>query len=949
MGNGGPILLPLVGALVQCVSIILVGYICRSTGYLSASDVHGLSAFVGRLALPAMLFLSMATLDFKSVNHDAPVLLSICAAKAITFFATIATCYFTSSRKEDPSAETFGVRPLLAQNAVAAQGERARQLFDGEPTHDLSGMMWTRCTTHGAQASDPIPTPAVLASGDGPDPAGLAAVMSAESPCHRGQPTRPWMLDAGLYAIFTTQSNDFALGLPLFHAIWGTEYKQLIFLVAPFQFAVLNPLAFALMTFSNMGCAEGKRPICCVMRKVLRSPPMASVILGLLARALLELLKQPLPQVIDSTFDSMSQAFAATALVTLGLSLKPKLEVIKRKSLAVVCLLLAKTLISPLLMRMFVVIYNSVHKLPHENLNFVFLYGMLPSAPTVVVFAREFGGDASLLAALQLIGLLVSFAFLVISTVALQTSLDTKEAGKDLNVITSSLAGVCTLCALYLIASLFARGTSTFRAQPFDVIFCMSAALLTYAGIEVFHPTDTSKRCRDLVGVIAHVAQLWIRLIALLLALLMRAHSKCHDHCCQRAIRWRRWLRFSFLASLVVAIAIEGLGWRLAWLEYGYDSGKCHEAITSTFALYFTVELLLGIGILSCLGSVWIMPTPAILPSSAAIHSALSTPPATPMGRRRRLPHDGNAAAKREDCACHSCWPDVEHCTLNASAATNPGCCARCTDTGGRDCAHCHGDNVNDPAALMSSRLEATNTREGRSRELPTCRLRNRLDTAEVAAARREGEGDMPTHSLQPTDHALPCCPPSPPSSPPSSPGGTVGLLRSQCSPVTHASAQLQHPGTLPVAVSGCSLLMYNPIGGCGGSINGSRNSSINSIRDELECCHCCVAELEMFQFARWRTRLSLFLVIVVLSIMLSITVLVAPRTNASDGIQFELVLLERSAVFGQGLALVAIFGNSPEISGVLLERFRRCFARALTGSSDEAISVFPRVASSFW
>ena len=57
------ILVPLAGALIQCVCLILLGYWCKRVGIFSASDARGLSAFVGRLSLPALLFLSMATLD----------------------------------------------------------------------------------------------------------------------------------------------------------------------------------------------------------------------------------------------------------------------------------------------------------------------------------------------------------------------------------------------------------------------------------------------------------------------------------------------------------------------------------------------------------------------------------------------------------------------------------------------------------------------------------------------------------------------------------------------------------------------------------------------------------------------------------------------------------------------------------------------------------------------
>ena len=63
---------------------------------------------------------------------------------------------------------------------------------------------------------------------------------SASDACEQGEQgangssTRPWMRRAGLHAIFATQSNDFALGLPLLEAIWPGLHIRLqpIFVLA---------------------------------------------------------------------------------------------------------------------------------------------------------------------------------------------------------------------------------------------------------------------------------------------------------------------------------------------------------------------------------------------------------------------------------------------------------------------------------------------------------------------------------------------------------------------------------------------------------------------------------------------------------------------------------------------------------------------------------------------
>ena len=88
-----PILVPLVGALIQCVCLILIGYWCKRSGLFSVDDASGLSAFVGRLSLPALLFLSMATLDIQMI--DTLLLCTILLVKGLVFLLVVISCRVT--------------------------------------------------------------------------------------------------------------------------------------------------------------------------------------------------------------------------------------------------------------------------------------------------------------------------------------------------------------------------------------------------------------------------------------------------------------------------------------------------------------------------------------------------------------------------------------------------------------------------------------------------------------------------------------------------------------------------------------------------------------------------------------------------------------------------------------------------------------------------------------
>ena len=60
---------------------------------------------------------------------------------------------------------------------------------------------------------------------------------------------------AGLYSIFVTQSNDFALGYPILNALYGQthpEYPSYLYLLAPISLAILNPIGCIFMEIDKV-------------------------------------------------------------------------------------------------------------------------------------------------------------------------------------------------------------------------------------------------------------------------------------------------------------------------------------------------------------------------------------------------------------------------------------------------------------------------------------------------------------------------------------------------------------------------------------------------------------------------------------------------------------------------------------------------------------------------
>uniref|UniRef100_A0A1B0CM07 Putative intracellular signal transduction n=1 Tax=Lutzomyia longipalpis TaxID=7200 RepID=A0A1B0CM07_LUTLO len=75
-------------ALLQCFAIIICGYMAGRLNIISNAESKGLNTFVGTFALPSLIFLSLAELEWRTVNWN--FLLSILISKAIVFFAVAA-------------------------------------------------------------------------------------------------------------------------------------------------------------------------------------------------------------------------------------------------------------------------------------------------------------------------------------------------------------------------------------------------------------------------------------------------------------------------------------------------------------------------------------------------------------------------------------------------------------------------------------------------------------------------------------------------------------------------------------------------------------------------------------------------------------------------------------------------------------------------------------------
>lgn len=207
----------------------------------------------------------------------------------------------------------------------------------------------------------------------------------------------------GQYAIMATQSNDFALILPIIEAVYKQthpEYGPYVYLIAPISLVILNPIGFVLIElqkrFDDQRKHRGKswnklQLISNVCRNIIRNPIVTCTVLGVIFNLIF---KQKLPDIIEYVLRPIAQSFTATALFYLGLTMVGKLNRLHAHLVITVFLLsIMKSIIFPLILRQAVFflvkpVNGSLNNtIDYSNLGF--LYGTAPTAPSAIFYVPE--------------------------------------------------------------------------------------------------------------------------------------------------------------------------------------------------------------------------------------------------------------------------------------------------------------------------------------------------------------------------------------------------------------------------------------------------------------------------------------------------------------------------------------------------------------------------------
>ncbi|XP_067299255.1 lysosomal cholesterol signaling protein isoform X2 [Pseudorasbora parva] len=229
---------------------------------------------------------------------------------------------------------------------------------------------------------------------------------------------------AGLFSIFATQSNDFALGFPIVEALYRNthpEYLQYIYLVAPVSLMVLNPLGFAFCEVQRWRTGEPHQQsklkvLGLVVLQVVKNPIVFMVVIGLISHFLLG---QKIPPFMEEFVDGLANSFGGAALFYLGLSMVGQLKKLTRSTVvALILLITAKLLVMPLICRGMVEVLDCENRssLNHTSLsNYAFLYGVFPTAPSVAIYASQYNMELEVVTSGMVIGTFLSAPIMYVS------------------------------------------------------------------------------------------------------------------------------------------------------------------------------------------------------------------------------------------------------------------------------------------------------------------------------------------------------------------------------------------------------------------------------------------------------------------------------------------------------------------------------------------------------
>mmetsp|Transcript_13272 Transcript_13272/g.40021 ORF Transcript_13272/g.40021 Transcript_13272/m.40021 type:complete len:1120 (-) Transcript_13272:249-3608(-) len=321
---------------------------------------------------------------------------------------------------------------------------------------------------------------------------------------------------AGIFSIFTTKSNDIAFALPIVTAIFPERFARMVFLFVPLQLTIINPVGLMMMEYGSgdredLGGGDKRTrasslgTIASVFASTLMSPVMVAVMLGLLVNLTM---KGQVPESITQYVAYCGQAYTSTALLTVGTSLSvsskaagkaPALDGVS--SLVGVSLIVVKVFVAAMVMYH---VCGALTGYDAVTANFAFVYGCMPPAPTVYVWARQYGVETELVGRMLVFSLLVATPFIIVTGVIIDLGTSRGDLASTLPLMDVALDSINTLGLLssvwltgvWFVSPRMRRGL---RAELAPLVLCNAAVSVSALACVHTPPAPAIKLPLDVV------------------------------------------------------------------------------------------------------------------------------------------------------------------------------------------------------------------------------------------------------------------------------------------------------------------------------------------------------------------------------------------------------------------------------------------------------------------
>ncbi|XP_058458341.1 integral membrane protein GPR155 [Malaya genurostris] len=400
-------------ALVQCFAIIICGYLAGRLNIITNTEAKGLNTFVGTFALPSVIFLSLAELNWSTVNWN--FLLAILISKTIVFVAV-------------------AIISLLVTRPT---------------NYGRAGLLAIFCT----QSNDFA--------------IGFPIVTALYSKIHPEYASYIYLLAPISLAILNP------IGYILME-ISKIKAKATIDQAPESRRPSLPPCSqISDPDGSRRKLLRGKfLVIIKTIESVFFNPVLLMTVLGVIGG---QIFRNGLPVILSSILQVLGNSFSATALFLLGLRMVGNASTLQGPGFILPgILIIAKLLVLPLVTRQTVNIMNAGANFSETTdlSTFGFLYGTFPAAPGVFVIASQYNQDVDLIACSMVASTFISAPLMFISAKMITiTNLNPSDYLNELDKFAFDISIVAICCSVWML--LLFTLTRRVRKMPHRITSCL--------------------------------------------------------------------------------------------------------------------------------------------------------------------------------------------------------------------------------------------------------------------------------------------------------------------------------------------------------------------------------------------------------------------------------------------------------------------------------------------